>query len=123
MKALHLPLSSSQFGFRRALEQRKIQLPWIIRSVVTLTSTSQFAVLDQDGRLTQHCVDHQPGAIQAFLESLPGGTPVALESVGNWYWIVDEIEAAGCLPLLANPAKAKVMIPRPTTSPKLKAAG
>jgi len=101
MKGLHLPLSSSQFGFRRALEQRKIQLPWIIRSVVTLTSTSQFAVLDQDGRLTQHCVDHQPDAIQAFLESLPGGTPVALESVGNWYsrkdtgtvHIADEIEA------------------------------
>ena len=55
---------------------------------------SQLAVMDQDGRLlTQHRVDHQPGAIQAFLESLPGGTPVALESVGNWYWIADEIEA------------------------------
>jgi hypothetical protein len=40
MKALHLPLSWSQFGFRRALGQRKVQLPWIIRSVVTLTSTT-----------------------------------------------------------------------------------
>jgi transposase len=85
---------------------------------------SQFAVLDQDGHfLSQHRVGHQPGAIQAFLESLPEGTPVALESVGNWYWIADEIEAAGCLPLLTHAAKAKVMIPRPTTDPKRKAAG
>ena len=85
---------------------------------------SLFAVLDGRGNLVQRTrVDHQPGAIRGFLEALPEGTAVAMESVGNWYWIVDEIEAAGCLPLLANPAKAKVMIPRPTTSPKLKAAG
>jgi len=63
------------------------------------------------------------GAIQAFLENLPEGTPVALETVGNWYWIADEIEAAGCLPLLTHAAKAKVMIPRPTTRPVRKAAG
>jgi len=45
---------------------------------------SQFAVLDQDGQLRQQTrVDHEPGAIQAFLESPPEGTPVALESVGN----------------------------------------
>ncbi len=41
---------------------------------------------------------------------MPPGTPVALETVGNWYWIVDEIEDAGCLPLLAHAAKAKVMM-------------
>jgi len=23
------------------------------------------------------------------------GSPVAVETIGNWYWIVDEIEAAG----------------------------
>ena len=93
---------------------------------------SQLAVMDQDGRLlTQHRVDHQPGAIQAFLESLPGGTPVALESVGNWYsrkdtgtvHIADEIEAGGRLPLLAHAVKAQLMIPRPTTRAQRKAAG
>jgi hypothetical protein len=85
---------------------------------------SLFAVLDGRGRLAQRVrVGHAPGAIQAFLAQFPEGTPVALESVGNWYWIVDEIEAAGCLPLLANPAKAKVMIPRPTTRASRKAAG
>jgi len=85
---------------------------------------SQFAVLDQDGQLRQQTrVDHEPGAIQGFLENLPEGTPVALETVGNWYCIADEIEAAGCLPLLTHAAKAKVMIPRPSVRARRKAAG
>jgi len=85
---------------------------------------SQFAVLDRDGRLlTQHRVDHQPGAIQAFLENLPQGTAVALESVGNWYWIADEIEAAGCVPLLTHAAKAKVMMGNVNKTDKLDAKG
>jgi len=72
---------------------------------------SQFAILDPDGQLQHQArVDHEPGAIRAFLQDLPEGTPVALESVGNWYWIADEIEAAGCLPLLTHAAKAKVMM-------------
>jgi len=83
---------------------------------------SHFAVLDQDGRLlTQHRVEHQPGAIQAFLENLPQGTPVALESVGNWYWIADEIEAAGCLPLLTHAAKAKLLMGNVNKTDKLDA--
>jgi hypothetical protein len=40
-------------------------------------------------------VNHQPGAILEFLSGFPEGTPVALETVGNYYWIVDEIEQAG----------------------------
>ncbi|MGH2619398.1 MAG: transposase, partial [Anaerolineales bacterium] len=52
-------------------------------------------------------VDHEPGAIRTFIENLPEGTPVALETVGNWYWIADEIEAAGCLPLLTHATLAK----------------
>ncbi len=85
---------------------------------------SVFAVLDDHGNLGQHTrVDHQPGAIRGFLQALPEGTPVALESVGNWYWIVDEIEAAGCLPLLANPAKAKVMMGNVHKTDKLDAQG
>ncbi len=65
----------------------------------------------------------EPGAIQAFLESLPEGTPVALETVGNWYWIADEIEAAGCLPLLTHAAKAKVMMGNVNKTDKLDAKG
>ncbi len=93
---------------------------------------SQFAVLDQGGRLlAQHRVDHQPGGIRTFLENLPEGTAVALESVGNWYsrkdtgtvWIADEIEAAGCLPLLTHAAKAKAMMSNINKTDKLDAKG
>ena len=38
-------------------------------------------------------------------------------------WIADEIEAAGCIPLLTHAAKAKLMIPRPTTEAQRKATG
>jgi transposase len=68
-------------------------------------------------------VDHEPGAIQTFLEGLPEGTPVALESVGNWYWIADEIEAAGCQPLLTHASKAKVMMGNVNKTDKLDAKG
>ena len=85
---------------------------------------SVFAVLDKSGKLhTQMRVDHDRGAIQAFLEEFPEGTPVALESVGNWYWIADEIEASGCVPLLTHPAKAKVMMGNVNKTDKLDAKG
>ena len=85
---------------------------------------SLFAVLDHQGRPVERTrVNHQPGAIRAFLSRFPEATPVALETVGNWYWIVDEIEQAGCLPHLAHAQMAKKMIPRPTTRAQRRAAG
>lgn len=45
--------------------------------------------------------------LREFLEGVPRGTRVALESVGFcWPWI-DFIEELGCTPLLANPIKVK----------------
>ena len=68
-------------------------------------------------------MNHEPGAIRAFLSQFPQATPVALETVGNWYWIVDEIEAAGCLPHLAHAAKAKMMMGNVHKTDKLDADG
>ena len=69
---------------------------------------SLFSIFDGQGRVVRRTrVDHQRGAIQDFLSQFPPGTPVALETVGNWYWIVDEIEGAGCTPLLAHALLAK----------------
>ena len=60
-------------------------------------------MFDRQGKPVKRTrVNHEPGAIRAFLSQFPQATPVALETVGNWYWIVDEIEAAGCLPHLAH---------------------
>ena len=85
---------------------------------------SLFSVLDDHAHPIQPTrVNHEPGAIRAFLSQFPPGTPVALETVGNWYWIVDEIEQAGCLPLLAHAAKAKSMMGHVHKTDKLDAAG
>ncbi len=85
---------------------------------------SRFAVLDGHGNLLdQSRVNHEPGAIRAFLSQFPPGTPVALESVGNWYWIIDEIEAAGCIPRMAHALYAKKMMGRIHKTDKLDAAG
>lgn len=62
---------------------------------------------------TTHCrLVHSPGAIRSYLVSNPPakGTPVAVEATGNWYWVVDEIEQAGCLPLLVHPQWAKALV-------------
>ena len=59
-------------------------------------------VLDPHGESVERIrVDHRRGAIGDFLSRFPPGMPVALETVGKWYWILDEIEEAGCLPRLA----------------------
>ncbi len=50
-----------------------------------------FAILDDKGHLHQRIrINHTPGAIKDYLSQFPEGTPVALESVGNWYWIVSK---------------------------------
>ena len=52
---------------------------------------SLFAVLDKDGQLIQQTrVNHSTNAIRYFLSQFPEGSPVDLESVGNWYWIVSK---------------------------------
>jgi hypothetical protein len=72
---------------------------------------SQFEVLDSLGNTdSKGRIPHERGAIRNFCSQFPPGAPAALETVGNWYWIADEIESAGCLPRLAHAAKAKVMM-------------
>ena len=85
---------------------------------------SQLEVQDSTAQVLRRIrIDHSRGAITSFFSKLPRGTSVALESVGNWYWIADEIEAAGCLPLLTNPGKAKSMMGNVNKTDKLDAEG
>lgn len=85
---------------------------------------SQFAVLNDKGQMHQQMrVDHHPDGLYIYLSQFPEGTPVALECVGNWYWIVDEIERAGCVPLMAHAGKAKVMMGNINKTDKLDARG
>jgi transposase len=85
---------------------------------------SLFAVLDTSTLSAEQTrVNHISGAIREFLSDYPEGTPVAIETVGNYYWIVDEIEQAGCVPLLAHAAKAKVIMGNINKTDKLDAKG
>ena len=85
---------------------------------------SQFAVYEGNNlRGKQVRLEHERGAIREFLSGFREGTPVALESIGYWYWIVDEMEQAGCQPLLAHPAKAKAMMGNVNKTDKLDARG
>ena len=85
---------------------------------------SQFAVYEGDRtRCRQARVEHERGAIREFLSEFPEGTPVALESIGNWYWIVEGIEEAGCTALLAHPDQSKVMMGNVNKTDKLDARG
>jgi transposase len=54
---------------------------------------------------------------------LPAGSAIAIESVGNWYWMVEAMEQAGHTPILVHPRKAKLMMGRINKTDKLDAKG
>lgn len=67
-------------------------------------------VQDEAGKvLREQRIDHTQGALREFLEEFEVGSPVAVETIGNWYWITDEIEAAGMVPRLVHARRAKAM--------------
>src|SRR2546430_9073104 len=69
------------------------------------------SVVRPDGQLVrEERIEHDGGSLREFLERCERGSPVAVETIGNWYWIVDEIEAAGCVPKLVHARKAKLMM-------------
>jgi len=74
-------------------------------------------------RLYESRLTHSRGTIENFVKRWPGGSPVALETVGNWYWVVDEIEGGGGQPQLVNARLAKLMLGSVNKSDKLDARG
>ena len=61
------------------------------------------SVARPDGQVVcEERVPHERGALRQFLQRWERGSSVAVETIGNWYWIVDEIEAAGCVPKLVQ---------------------
>ena len=67
-------------------------------------------VEDGDGKtICEGRIAHEQGNLAMFLSICSRGTGVAVETVGDWYWIIDEIEAAGFKPLLVHARKAKLM--------------
>ena len=75
------------------------------------------------GPVREQRLAHERGALQHFLARCEPGSPVAVETIGNWYWIVDEIEAAGCVPKLVHARKAKLMMGEINKTDKLDVRG
>ena len=81
-------------------------------------------VEDQSSQIVrQGRVDHRRGALRGFLSACEPGVPVAVETVGNWYWVVDEIEEGGFEPKLVNARLAKLMMGQVNKTDKLDARG
>ena len=82
------------------------------------------SVQGADGRIIKEArIDHGKGNVMRFLAPFDKGSPVAVETIGNWYWIVDEIERAQMRPRLVHARKAKLMMGMINKTDKLDARG
>jgi transposase len=69
---------------------------------------SLFIAMNEEGEYGKAIrVDHRKGVMRSFLEELPRGSRIALETSGSYYWLVDEMERAGHRPELAHALTAK----------------
>ncbi|MEM3467111.1 MAG: transposase, partial [Candidatus Jordarchaeales archaeon] len=68
-------------------------------------------------------VKNERSEFKDYLSTLPSGSLIALETIGNWYWMVEEMEKAGHFPLLTNAAKAKAMMGKINKTDKLDSRG
>ena len=81
-------------------------------------------VEDRWGRVVrQERIEHRRGAFGEFLSGCREPSPAAVETVGNWYWVMDEIEAAGFDGQLVNARLAKLMMGQVNKTDKLDARG
>jgi transposase len=81
-------------------------------------------VQTSDGKkICEQRVEHRHGQIVRFLSEFEKGSSVAVETIGNWYWIIDEIEQAGMKPKLVHARKAKLMLGSVNKTDKLDARG
>ncbi len=98
-----------------------------MRTIIAFDSHKHYTfarVENEDGAQTEEFrIEHRRGNIAAFLSGRPPGSPVAIETIGTWYWIVDEIERAGMVPRLVHARKAKMMFGCINKTDKLDAQG
>ena len=68
-------------------------------------------------------VEHNAGEMERFLKGLPTGSPVALKSSGNWYWLMRAMAEAGLEPRLAHALEGKKRMPGRNKTDSLDAKG
>jgi len=85
-----------------------------MRQYIAFDSHKHYTLAEREGAANhathQSRIEHKPGAIRNYLTKCEPGTKVVVEATANWYWIVEEIEQAGLVPVLAHPRKAKMMM-------------
>jgi transposase len=85
-----------------------------MKEYIAFDAHKRYTLAERDpikrGAAQQERIEHERGAIREYLEDAEPGTAVAVETTGNWYWIADEIEEAGCRTALVHAYKAKVML-------------
>ncbi len=85
---------------------------------------SVFVTVNENGRAgSPERVPHEKELYRKYLATLPPASPIAIESVGNWYWMIDAIEEAGHKPILVHPRKAKLLMGLINKTDKLDAKG
>lgn len=85
---------------------------------------SVFSVVNESGKAAApERVEHDKELYQKYLKCLPPESPIAIESVGNWYWMIEAMEQAGHQPILVNPRKAKLLMGQINKTDKLDARG
>ena len=85
---------------------------------------SIFVTMDESGKASSPIrVEHDELEIRRFLAGLPAGSPVALESSGNWYWLVRAMEESGLDPRLAHALEVKKRMPGRNKTDGLDAKG
>ena len=85
---------------------------------------SIFVVMDENGNCAPPVrVEHDEWEMRRYLATLPPGSPVALETSGNWYWLVRAMEEAGLDPRLAHALEVKKRMPGRNKTDRLDARG
>ena len=85
-----------------------------MKAYMSLDSHKRYSIIEREGcesqEVVQRRIPHSRGAIRQYLSRCEPGAPVAVEAVGNWCCIVQEIEDAKQVPQLVHPRKAKPMV-------------
>jgi transposase len=85
---------------------------------------SVFVTVNENGRAgSPERVPHEKELYRKYLATLPPASPIAIESVGNWYWMIEAMEQAGHKPILVHPRKAKLLMGLINKTDKLDAKG
>jgi transposase len=70
---------------------------------------SQVAVLNHEGAITHHRLEHEGGHVQDSFGSLPAPARVAIEASGTWWWLVDLLKRLGHETVLSHPKQTKAI--------------